>query len=514
MSLAEVIKSTLNTMKREGRVLTPQNYQEAFCKESKKSGLIFEDCNHLEAYVKKLDKHIQKELKSYHLRNVDELFSYLNGKISRMAPQSSHEQIQSMLILIKRMAQVAEGMHNKELATIARHTAENIEKAHSATSIDKLKEQWIDFLTTYDDSYLDRLAIIGEIDKKDLTHSIHELVDGFSNEHDMHIPDVLGKLLIASLVPSIAPGMDDEIASISSQIREDANVLDTQAMQGDIKYAIRKRIDLDKASLKDTVYQLDEIADAVSKRLLSIMEQSEIKKEELGGIKRELESLDLSQNGSSSLTAIHQKLFDIAKLLEGEAISLNTEVKSQQLKISTMDKKILLLEDELSDATKESREDFLTKLYNKRALEEKMRELDASFRRYGRDFSLFFIDIDFFKKINDTYGHDAGDKVLKVFAKVLKRESRDIDFVARFGGEEFVMLLPETTDEGAKQFAGKLRLILEKNRFVYKDQRIKLTISGGICQRSDAESIEDLVKKSDGFVYEAKNSGRNQILPK
>ena len=512
MSLSEVIKSTLNRMKSEGRVLTPQNYQECFCSESKKIGLVLEDCNQLDIYFKRMDKALQKELKTYHLRNVDELFSFLNAKIARMAPKSSQELIQSMLILIKRMAQVAEQMHDKELSQIARHTAENIEMVQDASSVDKLKDQWIDFLTTYDDSYLDRLNALGNIDKNDLKHSVHALVDSFSHDRDVQIPGPVGKLLIAALVPSIAPGMDDEIAVISSQIRDDISVLDTPAMQGDIKYAIKKRIDLDKASLKDTVYQLDEIADEVSKRLIQIIEQSEIKKAELSDIKSELEGLDFSTS-PGSLTSIHKRLLDIASLLEAEAGSLNTQVKTQQLKISTMDKKIMILEEELSDANKESREYFLTKLYNKRALEEKMRELDSGFRRYGRDFSLFFMDIDHFKKINDTYGHDAGDVILRIFAKVLKKESRDIDFIARFGGEEFVMILPETTQKGAKQFADKLRLILEKNSFVYKDKRIKLTISGGICQRSDSENIEDLVKRADNYVYEAKNDGRNMILP-
>lgn len=512
MSLAEVIKSTLTTMKRDGRVLTPQNYQEAFCKESKKMGLVIEDCNQLDLFTKKLDTQLQKELKTYHLRNVSELISFLNGKIARMAPQSSQELIQSMLILIKRMAQVAEGMHDKELATISRYTHENIEQAQSAFSVDKIKEQWIDFLTTYDDSYLDRLSTLGDVDKEDIKHSIHRLVDNYSDGHDIQIPEMVGKILVAALVPSIASSMDDEIASISHEIRADINVLETKAIQDDIKYAIRKRIELDKAALKDTVYQLDEIADAVSKRLISIIEQSEEKKEELGKIKSELEELDLSSGGS--LTGIHQRLLDIASLLEYETGSLNTQVKTQQLKISTMDKKILLLENELSGLNKENREDYLTQVYNKRALEEKLREMDSGFRRFGRDFTLLFIDIDFFKKINDNYGHDAGDRVLKVFAKVLKKESRDLDFIARFGGEEFVILLPETTLQGAKKFADKLRLIFQKNRFVYKDRRIELTISGGICQRSEVESVQEQLKCADDYVYQAKESGRNMILPK
>ena len=122
--------------------------------------------------------------------------------------------------------------------------------------------------------------------------------------------------------------------------------------------------------------------------------------------------------------------------------------------------------------------------------------------------------MDNFKSVNDTYGHDAGDTVLKVFARVLRKQSRDNDFVARYGGEEFVMVLPETTIDGAKQFANKLRVVLEKNRFVYKEKRLKITISGGVTQRSEVEDIPRLIKMADEFVYKAKEAGRNQIFPK
>ncbi len=512
MGLSDIIRNTLSTLKEQGQVLTPINYKEVFCKEAKKAGLIIEDCNELERYIARLDKTLQKELKGYHLRSVDELFSFLGGKIARLAPESSQELMHAMTILIKRMAQVAQQMHNKDLAQIASRTAEHIETVPDAAAVEKLKDAWIDFLTTYDDSFLDRLSILGKVDKEDLRGSIHTIVDSYSSEHNLHIPDNIGQLIVASLVPSIAASMNDEIAVISSQIRQDPNVLDSTGMQEDIKFAIKKRIELDKSALKDTVYQLDEIAGEVSKRLLHIIEQSESKKEELGKLKKELENLDMTDK--KSLTDIHQRLLQIAQLLEDEASSLNEEVKSQQIKISSMDKKIMLLEEELTEANKESREDFLTKLFNKRALEEKLRELDASYKRYGRDFSLFFIDIDHFKKINDNYGHDAGDAVLRVFAKVLRQQSRDVDFIARFGGEEFVIVMPETTKEGAKQFANKLRLILQKNRFVYKEHRLKLTVSGGIGQRSESETIEELVKTADSYVYEAKAAGRNRILPK
>ena len=511
MTLNDVIRKTLTTMKESGTVLTPQNYQEAFCKEAKKVGIVTEDCNMIEKYIAKLDKSLKKELSNYPLRTTEELFTFLTSKIGRMEPNACQNELKSIKQLVKRMSDVAFGMHDKDLSDIASYTISHIEEAHSSSNIDLIKDKWMDFLTTYDDSYLDKLLVLGSVDKEDIRKSVNAMMAEFTIDHDLHIPDHIGKLLIASLVPSIASSMNDEIAMISSQIRQDSNVLDTSGMQEDIKFAIKKRIELDKSALKETVYQLDEIADEVSMRLLSIIEQSESKKEELGSIKKELENVKIDDN--KSYKAIHEKLLNIATLLERETTTLHTEVKSQQTKISVMDKKIALLEGELSDVTKESREDFLTKLFNKRALEEKLHELDSGYKRYGRDYTVLFLDIDFFKKINDTYGHDAGDAVLKVFAKVLKKQSRDNDFVARFGGEEFVMVLPETTFEGTKQFATKLRLVLQKNRFVYKDQRISLTVSGGISQRSQWDNNAEMIKEADSSLYQAKETGRNKILP-
>ena len=511
MSLQEVIRTTLILLKDQGRPLTPQNYSEAFCKEAKKSGLVLEECNPLDKFISRLEKPLQKELREYHLRNTDEFFSYLIGKLNRLVPESSHEELRSMTMLIRRMAQVAMGMHDVELTKLAEHTLEHIEHAHTSTSIDHLKNSWLDFLTTYDDSFLDRLSVYGKVDKENLRATVHRVVDDATTQESEKVPNNFSRLLTAALVPSIASSMNDEIAVISSQLRQDPDLLETQGMVEDIQYAIRKRIELDKAALKDTVYQLDEIAGEVSNRLISIIEQSETKKEELTEIRKKLESLDVDDK--SSHIALHQRLLQIALLLEKETGSLNEAVKTQQAKISTMDQKILLLEDELSQVSKQSRLDYLTGTYNKMALEEKLRELDAQYKRFGRDFSILFIDIDHFKKINDSYGHDAGDVVLKIFGKVLRKESRDIDFVARYGGEEFVIVLPETSLEGTKRFATKLRLILEKNRFVYKDKRLKLTVSGGIGQRSDYDSVKEQLIDADAKLYKAKDSGRNIILP-
>jgi diguanylate cyclase len=161
-----------------------------------------------------------------------------------------------------------------------------------------------------------------------------------------------------------------------------------------------------------------------------------------------------------------------------------------------------------------SKEDFLTKLYNKRALDEFMNVKEAEFERYGHNFSVVMFDLDHFKDVNDTYGHDAGDAVLGAFAKILKKEARSVDVVGRFGGEEFMALLSETDTKGGAIFAEKVRAHVQKARFMYKGERIEVTVSCGVSERKLHTSLVSVVNSADEYLYKAKKDGRNQVAYK
>jgi diguanylate cyclase len=117
-----------------------------------------------------------------------------------------------------------------------------------------------------------------------------------------------------------------------------------------------------------------------------------------------------------------------------------------------------------------------------------------------------------FKRINDNYGHLAGDKVLKIIAKSLQRNLRDSDFIARFGGEEFVALMPETSAEEAKLVAEKLRVKVESSPYNFKKEPVQITISFGISQFALGETIEEVFERADKALYKAKENGRNQVI--
>jgi diguanylate cyclase (GGDEF)-like protein len=156
--------------------------------------------------------------------------------------------------------------------------------------------------------------------------------------------------------------------------------------------------------------------------------------------------------------------------------------------------------------------DGLTQVYNKRYfLENQEREISRS-HRYARPLSLILFDLDHFKHVNDTYGHLAGDYVLKQVAQVIRAKIRREDFLSRYGGEEFAILLPEIDRDQALTFAEKIRGIVEKYPFVFDGTQIPVTISLGVATIS-AERIEplDFIKRADENLYRAKRTGRNRV---
>ncbi|HEV8324782.1 MAG TPA: GGDEF domain-containing protein [Myxococcota bacterium] len=158
--------------------------------------------------------------------------------------------------------------------------------------------------------------------------------------------------------------------------------------------------------------------------------------------------------------------------------------------------------------------DGLTQVYNKRHFTETLeRELSRA-RRYKRDLSLILFDVDHFKKVNDTYGHLAGDYVLKALAQAVKAKIRREDLMARYGGEEFAILLPEIDAANTRVLAEKVRSLVERFPFSFENARIPVTISLGLASADEkpAESPEELVKVADERLYRAKRGGRNLVV--
>jgi len=162
---------------------------------------------------------------------------------------------------------------------------------------------------------------------------------------------------------------------------------------------------------------------------------------------------------------------------------------------------------------KASRTDELTQLPNRRDMWQQLEQEYFRFERSGNPFSVILFDIDHFKMVNDTYGHDAGDFVLVRFAELLKETCRKMDIASRWGGEEFLVLLPETGLDQALALAERLRKHIEQAVVNYKQQDIRITASGGVCAINLAQGLNGLLKQADINLYQAKVLGRNRITP-
>jgi diguanylate cyclase (GGDEF)-like protein len=157
--------------------------------------------------------------------------------------------------------------------------------------------------------------------------------------------------------------------------------------------------------------------------------------------------------------------------------------------------------------------DGLTGLYNHRRFQENLTEEFKRLNRHLSPVSLMLTDIDYFKKVNDNYGHPAGDIVLKGVSKIIRKEIRDVDVPARYGGEEFAVILPGTDAEGAKNIAERLRKAVMNTNFSADGKLLKITISIGIAAAPvDAKGKEELIEKADKALYHAKHNGRNQSV--
>ncbi|MCJ8294841.1 MAG: diguanylate cyclase [Colwellia sp.] len=158
--------------------------------------------------------------------------------------------------------------------------------------------------------------------------------------------------------------------------------------------------------------------------------------------------------------------------------------------------------------------DALTGLYSRNKMDLKLNEEIQRASRYKHTMSIFMLDIDHFKDVNDTYGHDVGDEVLKHVANEIERSIRTTDFAARFGGEEFIIILPETVTQKAEELAERLRnSIANFHMYTKYDKDIKLTVSIGIATYpSHAKTAPELLKAADTAMYAAKEAGRNKVM--
>jgi diguanylate cyclase (GGDEF)-like protein len=192
--------------------------------------------------------------------------------------------------------------------------------------------------------------------------------------------------------------------------------------------------------------------------------------------------------------------------------TIATEYSNVNNELEQYKKQVNQLQSDLNRYKNESIQDHMTGLYNRKYMDMKLAEEIDRFKRMGTPFSIVMADIDKFKSVNDTYGHQVGDQVLKHMAQLIKENIRKTDFAFRYGGEEFMMMLVNADVRNAMHVSEMIRKKLEATNFSLKDCSFNVTASFGVAQFKPEDTAESAIKLADERLYTAKQTGRNKIV--
>jgi len=287
---------------------------------------------------------------------------------------------------------------------------------------------------------------------------------------------------------------------------------------------ILKRIKQEKKEIEEFLKQLTDRLHELDK---DIRETARIRElthlhgmEMTDGMKVEMNTMEEGINNINNLdelkTSIQSRVImlrnhvDSFILKEGEknkeAVSVIEQLKKQ---VKEMESEAEELKEQIEKERRQTLRDVLTEIPNRLAYDERLSLELANYRRRQAPFVLVVWDIDFFKKVNDKYGHAAGDQVLKLVASILNKNMRETDFIARYGGEEFVSILPGTDLKGAQLLTDKLRELIATSNFHFREEAVKVTVSCGFAEIKNAEQGEAIFVRADNALYKAKENGRN-----
>ncbi len=214
----------------------------------------------------------------------------------------------------------------------------------------------------------------------------------------------------------------------------------------------------------------------------------------------------------AQLNVILQSLVGDIHTMNADAVHSQSAFLETQKKVEEAEKQINELTTKLDYISEVAHEDFLTGALNRRGMNEAIDREFARADRHNTPLSLAMIDIDHFKKINDTMGHSTGDVALAHLAKVVKSVLRSTDVLARYGGEEFVILLPGSKQSDAVNVVAGVQRDLTKNFFMHNSERVLITFSAGVSERATGEGIDAVLPRADAALYLAKQTGRNRVV--
>ncbi|PKY11272.1 hypothetical protein B1757_05665 [Acidithiobacillus marinus] len=319
--------------------------------------------------------------------------------------------------------------------------------------------------------------------------------------------------LLQLLLRNVADLLDND-AFLSGQL--DVVQLAVQSAQNDqeLELAINgvKEVIFQQGKLKSEVREAREaIRDLVNLVLISVESMAG----EDGRNHQQLESLANELESAKDWQQIRQivsAVVSTSKKITRQSAETRNALLQAKNRLHSAQEKIRKLEDELESISQLVHVDPLTGLLNRRGLKAAFARESARAQRQNQPLAVAIVDLDHFKQVNDQYGHDLGDRVLQGMARILQNTLRANDVITRYGGEEFVLLMPETSAEEAKRILERLQLLLGQQLFETRDKPLQVSFSAGVTCWQKNSSQEQMIAEADQAMYRAKKAGRKRIF--
>lgn len=351
--------------------------------------------------------------------------------------------------------------------------------------------------------------------------------EGLVEVDDMSVEQVFDKMLESIAFPS---DFSDRVEHLKEQLSVKLTPVAIKTMESSIVSLVtemRVQLESEKEELEKFLVQLTRrlieldtmVEGAESNRVASLMGGRQ-----LGAmVKAQVNDIESTVRGAGeldqvksaiqvSLDKIREHLAEQHEQEERRQDELEGQLRTLTQRLHELEGESEHLREKLEQERQKATTDALTGAPNRLAYEIHAAQEHARWKRYKRPLAMLVLDVDHFKKVNDTYGHRAGDRALMAIVKTIQFYLREADFLARIGGEEFVVLLPETSLEDAKKAAEKLRVNIEKSSFVFQGQPVSISVSGGLSEFRPGDEVETVYQRVDEALYRAKREGRNRII--
>lgn len=334
----------------------------------------------------------------------------------------------------------------------------------------------------------------------ELTNLLGEL--SFTGKYAIEVDEIKSRLLNQLTIEHLLDACLRTITIIVSGINEERLSAESFLLKlNDALVGVQQAVEATLQDSRQLQHKLTELNLKIDTQIAQLGQQSQ-QAESLEQLKR------LVINRMSDLTV---SLKEKEQLEKQERAKIHTTLAIMEQRIKELEREALSFQSRLTEQNFRSLRDALTGIPNRAAYDERLNLEFQRWKRFGTPLCIVLGDVDFFKRINDDYGHSAGDKTLKVIAKTLQNAIRQTDFIARYGGEEFVILMPDTT---LQQLAAPLNLLREKIKkipFKFKDKRVPITISFGATELVTADTPKQAFDRADEALYQAKKGGRDRI---